>query len=147
MKTACLIKPDAYPIYAGEIISRLIGQGFKIRLAGEIQFDQLMLDGWYYEHVGKGFYENLCNFMREGPALGLILEHEEQDVVRFLRHVMGPTKIEDRMSSDIRGEFGHPTKIERNVIHGSDSEDAARYEVALLEAWFGVRGPVVLRTK
>ena len=133
-KTACLIKPDAFEEHsAPDIIRLLLMDGFTIERAGTIRMDQLMVDGFYEEHVGRPYYENLSKFMVSAPVLALVLERD--DAIRRLRFLMGPAKIADRVPGQIRFEYGDHKFTERNCIHGSDSPNRATYETMLIERW------------
>ncbi len=135
-QTACIIKPDAFPKYTGEIISRLLNEKFTIELAGTFRFDQLMVDSFYHAHIGQTYYENLSQFMISAPVLGMILARPQ--AIDTLRRSMGPANIGRREQGQIRFEFGDPDDTARNCIHGSDSHDAARYEIDLVKAFIGV---------
>lgn len=130
-QTACIIKPDAFPNYAGEIISRLLHENFIIDCAATFRFDQLMVDSFYHEHVGRSYYENLSRFMISAPSLGLILERDF--AVETLRRMMGPARIDARHPGEIRYELGDKEDTARNCIHGSDSRDSAKLEVPMLK--------------
>ena len=134
--TACIIKPDAYPNYAGVILSRLFENGFHIVHAGTFRFDQLMVDQFYNEHVGRPYYENLSRFMVSGPCLGLILSRDF--AVETLRRLMGPANIKARKPGEIRYDMGDPEHTERNCIHGSDSNETASFEIELLKAFLDI---------
>lgn len=129
-RTACIIKPDAFPSLTGEIITRILGAGFTIDIAGTFRFDQLMVDQFYNEHVGKHYYDNLSRFMLSAPVLGMVLERVA--AINTLRNLMGPATIELREPGQIRFDLGDKNHVERNCIHGSDSEYSARYEIDLL---------------
>lgn len=135
-QTACIIKPDAFPKYAGEIISRLLNEQFVIDIAGTFRFDQQMVDSFYHEHIGREYYERLSQFMTSDSSLAMILSRPQ--AIDTLRRNMGPTRIELRVATQIRYEFGDPDYPERNCLHGSDSNSAARYEIRLLKAFIGV---------
>ena len=130
-QTACIIKPDAFPSYAGEIISRILGQGFGIIYAATFRFDQLMMDQFYNEHVGRSYYEHLSLFMISAPSLGIILEREF--AVETLRRMMGPARIDARQPGEIRYELGDKEDTARNCIHGSDSRESAKFEIPMLK--------------
>lgn len=135
-QTACIIKPDAFPKYTGEIISRLLNEKFTIDLAGTFRFDQVMVDSFYHAHMGSHYYENLSQFMCSAPSLAIVLSRPQ--AIDTLRHSMGPARIELRVVGQIRYEFGDADDTARNCIHGSDSHSAARYEIRLLKAFLGV---------
>ncbi len=136
-QTACIIKPDAFPKFTGEIISRLLNEHFIIDIAGTFRFDQIAIDSFYFEHIGREYYERLSQFMTSAPLLGMILSRPQ--AIDTLRRSMGPTLIELRAVGQIRYEFGDPDHPERNCLHGSDSHAAARFEIDFLKGLLGVR--------
>ena len=135
-QTACIIKPDAFPQYTGEIISRLLNEHFIIDIAGTFRFDQVAVDSFYFEHIGSEYYERLSQFMISSPCLGMLLSRPQ--AIDTLRRSMGPTRIELRVVGQIRYEFGDPDHPERNCLHGSDSHDAARFEIGMIKTLIGV---------
>lgn len=72
-----IIKPDAVRAgNQGKIISRILGEGFKIRGMKLIHQTRKQADGFYAVHAGKGFFDELCEFMSSGPCVVLALEKE-----------------------------------------------------------------------
>ncbi len=136
-QTACIIKPDAFPKYTGEIISRLLNEKFIIDIAGTFRFEEVTVDSFYFEHIGSEYYERLSQFMISAPCLAMVLSRPE--AIDTLRRSMGPTNIELRVIGQIRYEFGDPDHPERNCLHGSDSHSAARFEIDFLKGLLGVR--------
>ncbi len=136
-QTACIIKPDAFPKYTGEIISRLLNEKFIIDIAGTFRFEQVTVDSFYFEHIGNEYYERLSQFMCSAPSLAIVLSRPQ--AIDTLRRSMGPTNIELRVIGQIRYEFGDPDHPERNCLHGSDSHAAARFEIDFLKGLLGVR--------
>lgn len=132
-RTACLIKPDAFPMFAGEIISRLLNQKFRIVLAGTVNLDAEDVEDLYDQHIGALYYENLRDCMMAGPVFAMILEKKE--AISHLRFIMGPTHIASRKFGELRYEFGDPVNTAKNVLHGSDSVIRATYEIDLIKEW------------
>ena len=135
-RTACLIKPDAFPKRTPQIMERLFAEGFAIDIAGTFRFDQLMVDQFYHEHVGRSYYDNLSRFMISAPCLGMVLERDF--AVETLRRIMGPAKIDAREPGQIRYELGDGADTARNCIHGSDSKETAAFEINLLSAFLHI---------
>lgn len=129
-KTCCLIKPDAYPRFASEILGRLLHSGFDIVYGGTFTFDPSMVDKFYVEHIGRQYYSNLVAAMTAGKTLGLVLSR--YDAINRLRDMMGPSAISARKRGEIRYEYGDPEDTAKNCIHGSDSIKSAFREIALL---------------
>ena len=72
-----IIKPDAVRSgKQGQIISRILGGGFKIRAMKLIRQTRQQAEGFYAVHAGKGFFDELCDFMSSGPCVVLALEKE-----------------------------------------------------------------------
>jgi len=80
--------------------------------------------GFYEVHADKPFYDSLVEFMTSGPVIAAVLERE--DAVAHLRNVMGATDSTQSEEGTVRALYG--TNIERNAIHGSDSEENASIE-------------------
>ena len=76
-----IIKPDAVRAgNQGKIISRILGEGFKIRGMKLIHQTRKQADGFYAVHAGKGFFDELCEFMSSGPCVVLALEKENPSI-------------------------------------------------------------------
>ena len=81
--------------------------------------------GFYKVHEGKPFYESLTDFMSSGPCVVMVLEGK--DAIARYRALMGATNYKEAEEGTIRREFA--TDIEKNVVHGSDSEETANFEI------------------
>jgi nucleoside-diphosphate kinase len=122
-----IIKPDAVRAgKQGQIISRILGAGFKIRGMKLIHQTRKQAEGFYAVHAGKGFYDELCDFMSSGPCVVLALENE--NAVPAWRELMGATNPAEAAENTIRKDFA--TSIGENAVHGSDSEENAEIEIA-----------------
>jgi nucleoside-diphosphate kinase len=124
--TLCIIKPDAVSQgHAGEIISILEKDGFRIRAVRMLRLTREQAEGFYAVHREKGFFPGLVEFMTEGPVIVMALERE--DAIRKLREVMGATNPAHAAEGTIRKRFAQ--SMERNAIHGSDAPDTAEFEL------------------
>ena len=122
-----IIKPDAVKKgHAGKIIDRILGAGFKIRGMKLIHQTKRQAEGFYEVHRGKGFYEELTEFMSSGACVVLALEKE--NAVKAWRDLMGATNPAEAAEGTLRKEFA--TSIGENAVHGSDSEENAAIEIA-----------------
>lgn len=122
-----IIKPDAVRAgKQGQIISRILGGGFKIRGMKLIHQTRNQAEGFYAVHAGKGFYDELCDFMSSGPCVVLALEKE--NAVPAWRELMGATNPAEAAEGTIRKDFA--TSIGENAVHGSDSDENAAIEIA-----------------
>lgn len=83
-------------------------------------------EGFYAVHAGKGFFDELCDFMSSGPCVVLVLEKE--NAVPAWRGLMGATNPTEAAEGTIRKDFA--TSIGLNAVHGSDSDENAAIEIA-----------------
>lgn len=126
-RTLTILKPDTVARRAcGPIIARLEREGFRILGVRSVRLGEGQAQAFYEVHRDRPFYRDLVRFMTEGPVWVLALERE--NAVEHLRRVMGATDPAKADAGTIRAEFG--TSIERNAIHGSDSPENARQELA-----------------
>ena len=125
--TVGIIKPDAVRAgKQGQIISRILGAGFSIRGMKLIHQTRKQAEGFYAVHAGKGFFDELCDFMSSGPCVVLALEKE--NAVPAWRELMGATNPADAAEGTIRKDFA--SSIGENAVHGSDSDENAVIEIA-----------------
>ena len=110
----------------GDILSRFEANGFEIVAAKMTQLRPSLLETHYAHVVNKPFYPDLVSFMTERPVMLLVLE--AKDAINRARELIGPTNPEHARKSTIRGGFGSCTL--RNVIHASDSREAAKLEIS-----------------
>ncbi|MCE2818523.1 MAG: nucleoside-diphosphate kinase [Ilumatobacteraceae bacterium] len=128
-RTLVLLKPDAVERgLVGTITSRFENKG--LRLVGmELRtLDKAILERHYEEHVGKGFYAELVEFMSRGPVVAMALEGPE-DTWEIVRAMMGATNPAKSAPGTIRGDFG--TLFTENLVHGSDSAESAARELGI----------------
>jgi nucleoside-diphosphate kinase len=122
-----IIKPDAVRGgKQGTIIQRILDNGFNIRGMKLIHQTKKQAEGFYAVHAGKGFYEELTDFMSSGPCVVLALEKE--NAVKAWRDLMGATNPAEAAEGTLRKEFA--TSIGENAIHGSDSDENAAIEIS-----------------
>ena len=128
-RTLVLLKPDAVERgLVGAITTRFENKG--LRLVGmELRtLDKAILERHYEEHVGKGFYAELVEFMSRGPVVAMAIEGPE-DTWEIVRTMMGATNPAKSAPGTIRGEFG--TLFTENLVHGSDSAESAARELGI----------------
>ena len=122
-----IIKPDAVRAgNQGKIIDRILQAGFKIRGMKLIHQSKKVAEGFYAVHAGKGFYEELTEFMSSGPCVVLALEKD--DAVKAWRDLMGATNPADAAEGTLRKDFA--LSIGENAVHGSDSDENAAIEIS-----------------
>ncbi|MFH1452798.1 MAG: nucleoside-diphosphate kinase [Armatimonadota bacterium] len=127
-KTFAILKPDSVQRkLTGRIISRIEDKGYKIAAMKMIHMDEETASRLYAIHKGKFFYDTLMKFMTSSPCIVMILEGE--NVINEYRKMMGSTNPQDAAPGTIRGDFG--IRAERNLVHGSDSEKSAKYEIGI----------------
>ena len=126
-RTLSIIKPDAVAKNViGEIISRFEKNDLKIIAAKLITLSDSDAGGFYAEHEGKPFYNDLIAFMTSGPVFIQVLEGE--DAIAKNRELMGNTDPSKADVGTIRADFAQ--RIDANAVHGSDSEKSAIREIA-----------------
>lgn len=126
-RTLSIIKPDAVKAqHIGAIISRLEKEGLRIAAAKKIQLDRRMAEGFYAEHKGRGFFDELVTFMSSGPVVVMVLEGEDA-VVRY-RTIMGATNPANAAEGTLRKLYA--ASVGENAVHGSDSPASAAREIA-----------------
>lgn len=122
-----IIKPDAVRGgRQGTIIQRILDAGFNIRGMKLIHQTKKQAEGFYAVHAGKGFYEELTEFMSGGPCVVLALEKE--NAVKAWRDLMGATNPAEAAEGTLRKEFA--ASIGENAVHGSDSDENAAIEIS-----------------
>lgn len=122
-----IIKPDAVAQGAiGKIIDRILANGFKIRAMKLIHQTKKQAEGFYAVHRGKGFFDELTDFMSSGPCVVMVLEKE--NAVKAWRDLMGATNPAEAAEGTLRKEFA--SSIGENAVHGSDSDENAAIEIA-----------------
>ena len=128
MKTFFMIKPDGVKRnLIGEVISRVEGKGFKITKIKMMIISQDLAEEHYGEHKDKPFFSDLVSFITSGPVVAMQVEGE--NVVAQIRNLMGATNPLDATPGSIRGDLA--TELDKNVVHGSDSDESANRELNL----------------
>ena len=127
-RTLVLMKPDAMQRgLAGEILSRLERRGLRIAALRLFQMDEAMARRHYGEHEGKPFYGGLISYITACPIIAAVMEGS--DAVEVVRRTIGATNPAEAEPGTIRGDLALETG--RNLIHGSDSPESAKREIAL----------------
>ena len=129
-RTLSILKPDALEKgVIGKIISRFEEKGLKpvaIRLQ---HLSQREAEGFYAVHKERGFFKDLVSFMISGPVVLMCLEGE--NAMQANRDLMGATDPKKAAAGTIRADFAR--SIDANTVHGSDSVENAKIEIAY---WF-----------
>ena len=125
-KTLSIIKPDAVgKNVIGQIISRFEENGLCLVAGKLVHLSDEMASGFYTEHHGKPFFEDLKRFMTSGPVFVQVLEGE--NAIQKNRELMGNTNPQEALPGTIRADFAN--SIDANAVHGSDSAASAKREI------------------
>lgn len=128
-RTLVLLKPDAVERgLVGEIIGRFEAKNLTIAALDLRILDTDTLAQHYEEHVGKGFYDDLVEFMSRGPVVAMVLDGPE-DTWEVVRNLMGATNPRKAAPGTIRGDLG--ILFTENLVHGSDSLSSAAREIGI----------------
>jgi nucleoside-diphosphate kinase len=129
--TLVIVKPDAVRRgLIGEVLRRIEGKGLRIEEMRLMRIDRDLADRHYDEHRDKPFFDELVGFITSGEVVVARVTGEQ--AVSVVRTLMGPTDPAAAPPGTIRGDFG--TVITENLVHGSDSPEAAKRE---LDLFFG----------
>ena len=125
-RTLSIIKPDAVAKgHVEEICKRLEDAGLSITEKKSIHLDDALAEGFYIEHKGKPFFEDLIKFMTSGPIQVQVLEGDNA-IINY-REVMGSTNPKEAAPGTLRADFAE--SIDANAVHGSDSPESAKREI------------------
>ena len=126
-RTLSIIKPDAVQKnVVGKILSRFEDAGLKIVGARMMQLDKNLAGQFYAIHKERPFFNDLVSFMISGPVLVSVLEGP--GAVQKNRDLMGATDPKKAAPGTIRADFAD--SIDANAVHGSDSLENAKTEIA-----------------
>jgi len=125
-RTLLLIKPDAVQRgLIGQILARFEAKGFKIVGLKMLHITKELSKDHYAHLVDKPFYPDLEKFITAQPVVAAVIEGKE--AVEVTRLIVGPTNASKAPGGTIRGDLSNSTS--RNVIHASDSREAAEKEI------------------
>lgn len=126
-RTLSILKPDALEKgIIGKIISRFEANGLKPIAIRMQQLSRQEAEGFYAVHKDRPFFKDLVAFMTSGPVVVMCLEGE--NAVAKNRELMGATDPKKAEKGTIRADFAK--SIDANTVHGSDSLENAKNEVA-----------------
>ncbi len=125
-QTLSIIKPDAVERNLVEEIKDLFTKNnLQIKESKKMHITKEEASEFYKVHQSKPFYNDLCNYLSSGPIVVMILEGE--NAVQANRKLMGATNPKDAEENTIRKLYG--ISIDKNSVHGSDSQDNAKKEI------------------
>lgn len=126
-RTLSIIKPDATRRnLTGAINMRFENSGLRIIAQRRIWVTQKQAEQFYAVHAERPFFNDLCSFMCSGPIVVQVLEGP--NAIAKNREIMGATNPANAALGTIRKDFAE--SIEANSVHGSDSPEAAKQEIA-----------------
>ena len=129
-RTFVMVKPDGVQRgLVGEIIARLERKGLKLVALKMVRVSEELARRHYAAHEGKPFFPGLIRFITSAPVVAMVWEGRE--AVAVVRNLLGPTDGAKAAPGTIRGDLAND--IGFNLVHGSDSPESARQEIAL---WF-----------
>ena len=133
-RSLVLVKPDGFARgNTGEVLRRIETKGYTLVALRILTPTTGMLAEHYAEHEGKPFYQPLVDFMSSGPVTAAVIEGD--GCIAGFRSLAGATNPTDAAPGSIRGDLARDwgEKVQKNVVHGSDSPESAAREIAL---WF-----------
>lgn len=129
-RTLVLIKPDGTEKnIIGEVISRYEKKGMSVTRIQSMCATEEMVKEHYKEHQGKTFFQELVKYVTSGMLVAMIIEGP--NVIKCVRIINGATRYQEAAPGSIRGDYAHQDT--KNLVHSSDSVDAAEREIAI---WF-----------
>jgi nucleoside-diphosphate kinase len=127
-QTLVIVKPDGVQRgLMGEIISRFERRGLKIVAMKMMQISRELAERHYAVHKGKPFYDGLVNYITSSPVVVMVIQGPK--AIDLVRKTMGATAPANAEPGTIRADFG--VEIGRNLVHGSDGPETARFEIGL----------------
>ena len=126
-RTFSILKPDAVAKNViGKIVDRFESNGLKILAMKKIRLTRADAEEFYGIHSKRPFFNDLVEYMISGSIVAMVLEGK--DAVAKNRKLMGATNPKEAEAGTIRADFAE--SIDANAVHGSDSEENAKIEIA-----------------
>jgi len=127
-RTLILVKPDGVRRnLIGEVISRIERKGLKVVALELRTMTRETAQTHYAEHAEKPFFASVVDFITSGPVVALVAEGES--AIAAFRSLAGKTNPIEAAPGTIRGDFA--LEVGENVVHGSDSPEAAEREIKI----------------
>lgn len=133
-RSLVIVKPDGFHRgLTGEVLRRIEAKGYVLAALKILTPPTALLQEHYAEHEGKPFFEPLVAFMSSGPVTAVVIEGEE--CIKGFRSLAGATNPTEAAPGSIRGDLGRDwgEKVQKNIVHGSDSPESAAREIGI---WF-----------
>lgn len=128
-RTLAIVKPDAIRD-SHNIITELRSSGLREIAAKRVRLTTVVAEAFYEEHHGKPFFDGLIRHMTSGPCLPLVLEG--MAAITHFRRILGATDPRTADPGSLRARWG--SSLPQNALHGSDSVEAARWEISFFFA-------------
>jgi len=126
-RTLAILKPDCVEKnLIGQVIQKINEAGFKILAMKMTRLTKDSAGGFYEVHKERPFFGELLDYMTSGPCVPIALEKE--NAVADFRKLIGATNPADAEEGTIRKMYAE--SIERNIVHGSDSDENAAKEIS-----------------
>ncbi len=126
-RTLSIVKPDAVAKNAiGDVLAAIEAGGLKVIATKMLHMSKKQAEGFYAVHSDRPFFNDLTDFMSEGPVVVSVLEGE--DAIAKYREILGATNPDEAEEGTVRRRIG--TNIERNAAHGSDAPETAAFEIS-----------------
>ncbi|HEX5497405.1 MAG TPA: nucleoside-diphosphate kinase [Mycobacteriales bacterium] len=127
-RSLVLVKPDGVARgLVGEVIGRIERRGLRLVALELRTLGRQVADSHYAEHRDKPFFGSLVEFITSGPLVAMVVEGDR--AIDAFRQIAGATDPLRAATGSIRGDLA--LQVQNNLVHGSDSPDAARREIAL----------------
>jgi nucleoside-diphosphate kinase len=126
-RTLCIIKPDAVKKRVpGHIIQKILDAGFQILGMKMLHLTKTQAKAFYAVHKERPFYKDLVEFMTSGPVITIALQKE--NAIADYRKLIGATDPAKAEEGTVRKLYA--TNVQENAVHGSDSVENGKIEVA-----------------
>ena len=126
-RTLAILKPDCLEKKIhGKVIQHILDAGFNIKGMRLLRLTKESAQKFYEVHKERAFYNDLVAYMTSGPVIPICLEKE--NAVEDFRNLIGATNPANAEEVTIRKMYAE--SIERNIVHGSDSDENAKKEIA-----------------
>jgi nucleoside-diphosphate kinase len=127
-QTYVMVKPDGVQRgLIGQVISRIERRGLKIVALRMNIITEAAAKEHYSEHSARSFFPSLIEFITSGPSVSMVVSGK--DAIKVMRAINGATNPVDAAPGTIRGDLA--LDVGRNVVHASDSPEAAAREIAI----------------
>jgi len=126
-RTLAILKPDCVrKNLIGQVIAKINEAGFKVVALKMTHLTKESASGFYEVHKERPFFGELVDFMTSGPCVPIVLEKD--NAVAEFRKIIGATNPANAEEGTIRKIYADG--IEQNIVHGSDSDENAKIEIA-----------------